>query len=105
MGKKRRSARNSKSSSFSVSDGKTEKKKKKSKTKKSTDRANAEKVRRQHVRQRVLDLRDLLPQLKAGIGDQFRLKTQELNRDMNMTQTLNCTVEFLEDLVKDIEKK
>merc|ERR1712188_201340 len=34
---------------------------KKSKTKKSTDRANAEKVRRQHVRQRVLDLRDLLP--------------------------------------------
>ena len=50
--KKRRSARNSKSSSSSVSDGKTEKKKKKSKTKKSTDRANAEKVRRQHVRQR-----------------------------------------------------
>merc|ERR1711924_519749 len=39
------------------------------------------------------------------IGDQFRLKTQELDRDMNMTQTLNCTVEFLEDLVKDIEKK
>ena len=50
--KKRRSARNSKSSSSSVSDGKTEKKKKKSKTNKSTDRANAEKVRRQHLRQR-----------------------------------------------------
>jgi len=50
--KKRRSARNSKSSSSSVSDGKTEKKKKKSKTNKSTERANAEKVRRQHVRKR-----------------------------------------------------
>ena len=50
-------------------------------------------------------MRDLLPQLKAGISDQFRLKTQELDRDMNMTQTLNCTVDFLEDLVKEYEEK
>ena len=54
---------------------------------------------------RVLDLRDLLPKLKAVIGEQYRLKNSELDRDMNMTQTLDCTVEFLEDLLKEYDNE
>ena len=75
------------------------------KTKKNYDaRATSERERRQQIRDKILDLRDILPRFPSYLSVIPGIKDKRL-RDMNTVETLNLTVQLLNQMLQDIEKK
>lgn len=65
-------------------------------------RANSERERRQQIRDRVLDLRDILPGFQAYLGKIPKARQIRL-RDMNTVQILNVTVQLLMSILQDFQ--
>merc|ERR1739848_378766 len=63
-------------------------------------RALNEKERRQQIRARILDLRDLLPHFENYLN-KGSAKPVKLVRDMTMAQTLDVTVSLVEQLLRE----
>lgn len=84
---------------------KKEKEKEQAKKKKKDavdSRANSERERRQQIRDRVLDLRDILPGFQAYLGKIPKARQIRL-RDMNTVQILNVTVQLLMSILQDFQ--
>lgn len=65
-------------------------------------RASSERERRQQIRDRVLDLRDLLPGFQTYLGKIPHTRQIRL-RDMNTVQTLNVTVQLLMLILQEVQ--